>query len=208
VHDVIERVLDLLEAQGRLGGVEVRYEEPSDVPEVHGHAQQLEQILLNLMLNAIDAMEHTEVPALTIRVGSERGGFTRLPRRRDGDPEAVDYTHRRRVATDLEPTGPDTLFTADEVVVIEVEDSGPGIDPEHLDRVFDLFFTTKAPGKGTGLGLAICARLADGMGGRVQADRAEGGGARFTIRLPAYTPEVAAAAAADAAGPTEHGRSE
>ena len=63
------------------------------------------------------------------------------------------------------------------VVVIEVEDNGPGIAPEHLERVFDPFFTTKEPGKGTGLGLSICARLVEGMGGRIDAANAPGGGA-------------------------------
>ena len=196
VHDVLERVLDLLEAQGRLAGVEVRFPKQETVPDIYGYAQQLEQIVLNLMLNALDAMEGTRSPTLHVSVRIEQGGFTRLPSRRDDDPDVVDYTHRRRVATDQEPTGPDTLFTSRNVVAIAVEDSGPGIDPEHVDRLFDPFFTTKEPGKGTGLGLAICARLADGMGGRIQAEPADGRGARFVVRLPAHHPgdDVALAA--------------
>jgi len=204
VHAIVERVLDLIEAQGRLSGVRVDYTGGPPVPDVLGHAQQVEQILLNLVLNALDAVKDTPDPTIAVRVETERGAFTRLPRRRDDDPSIVDYTHRRRVATDQEPTGPDILFTADEVVVITVEDNGPGIDPERLDRIFDPFFTTKEPGKGTGLGLAICARLADGMGGRIQAEPTDERGARFVVRLPAHPPGGDVAVAARASGEDGH----
>ena len=100
--------------------------------------------------------------------------------------------HRRRVAQDHEAGGPDPLFTASDVVAIRVDDWGPGIADEHLDRVFDPFFTTKEPGKGTGLGLAICARLAEGMGGRMTVENVPDGGARFIIRLPAVRQELKA----------------
>jgi len=76
------------------------------------------------------------------------------------------------------------LCREQEEAVIEVSDNGPGIAPEDVERVFDPFFTTKEPGRGTGLGLAICARLVEGMGGQIEAGEAEGGGARFVIRLP------------------------
>ncbi|MFZ5426067.1 MAG: sensor histidine kinase [Thermodesulfobacteriota bacterium] len=68
---------------------------------------------------------------------------------------------------------------------IRVADNGPGIPPEHLSRVFDPFFTTKPPGKGTGLGLSITHRIVDRMGGTVTAANRAGGGAVFTITLPA-----------------------
>jgi signal transduction histidine kinase len=71
-------------------------------------------------------------------------------------------------------------------VRLDVVDTGPGIPPEHLPRVFDPFFTTKEPGQGTGLGLAICHGILDSMGGRIEAAAAEGGGARFTVRLPRW----------------------
>ena len=92
--------------------------------------------------------------------------------------------HRRRVSGDWKREGPDPLFTAPLLTVIEVVDNGPGIAPEHLEQIFDPFFTTKEPGEGTGLGLAICARLIEGMGGRIGAGNDPDGGAVFTIRLP------------------------
>jgi signal transduction histidine kinase len=70
-------------------------------------------------------------------------------------------------------------------VRIAVEDSGPGIAPEILPRLFNSFVTTKARGKGTGLGLRICRRILEEMGGRISAVNRPEGGARFEILLPA-----------------------
>jgi signal transduction histidine kinase len=66
-----------------------------------------------------------------------------------------------------------------------LSDNGPGIPDELRDQIFEPFVTTKEPGKGTGLGLALSARIVDAMGGTITADRADIGGARFTILLPA-----------------------
>ncbi len=68
---------------------------------------------------------------------------------------------------------------------ISVRDSGPGLAPEVLAHLFEPFFTTKAPGKGTGLGLAVSRHLLAQFGGQLVAANAEGGGAVFTITLPA-----------------------
>lgn len=69
-------------------------------------------------------------------------------------------------------------------VRLTVEDNGPGIPPDVLERVFDPFFTTKVQG-GTGLGLPISKRIVEELGGTLEAENAEGGGARFVVRLPA-----------------------
>jgi len=69
-------------------------------------------------------------------------------------------------------------------VVIQVEDTGRGIDPEVLDRVFDPFFTTKPLGKGTGLGLSICYGTVKEHGGTITVRSTPGAGTTFTIRLP------------------------
>ena len=68
--------------------------------------------------------------------------------------------------------------------VIEVEDTGPGVDPALQQRIFEPFFSTKEVGKGTGLGLAICWSLVEAMGGRISLYSEKGRGARFRVRLP------------------------
>ncbi|MCY1081145.1 sensor histidine kinase [Archangium lansingense] len=77
-----------------------------------------------------------------------------------------------------------TCSEAGEVLLV-VEDTGPGIPEEVMPRLFEPFFTTKEPGQGTGLGLAVSLHLAEGMGGRLVAENVPGGGARFSVRLPA-----------------------
>jgi hypothetical protein len=67
-----------------------------------------------------------------------------------------------------------------------VQDTGPGIPPEHADRIWDPFFTTKPTGQGTGLGLAITQRVVARHGGRIRAENVPGGGARFTVELPLH----------------------
>jgi C4-dicarboxylate-specific signal transduction histidine kinase len=74
-------------------------------------------------------------------------------------------------------------------VALTVEDNGPGIAPEHRDRVFDPFFTTKEVGKGTGLGLAVVFSIVRDLDGTVEVENAPGGGAVFRVLLPvAETP--------------------
>ena len=69
-------------------------------------------------------------------------------------------------------------------VVFEISDTGPGIAPQHLERIWDPFFTTKPPGKGTGLGLSIAQRAVQSHGGSIEVHTATGQGARFTVELP------------------------
>jgi len=192
IEPIVARVRDLLESQGRLTDVEVSCELDPEIPTVAGRSQHVEQILLNLTLNALDAMEDTEAPRLEIGLSVEPGGYLQGPRRREDDPESVDYSHLRRVATDSRAEGPDALHTNEQVVVLSVRDNGPGVPPAQANSLFDPFFTTKHPGKGTGMGLAICARLADGMGGRIDLESAPDGGALFKLRLPAQSHAEAA----------------
>jgi signal transduction histidine kinase len=102
---------------------------------------QLQQMFLNLVINAIDAMPD--------------GGTLKV-----------------RTSFDEEQ----------QMIVVEIADSGSGVDPKDADKIFRPFFTSKA--KGTGLGLAICRQLAEQHGGTIHLDVSEREGARFVIRLP------------------------
>ena len=95
--------------------------------------------------------------------------------------EAVRGGGQVEVALGREPDpggGPDWIS-------LTVADTGPGIEPEVLERIFDPFFTTKRPGQGTGMGLAVVHGVVRGLGGAVDVDSAPGRGSRFTVRLPA-----------------------
>ena len=78
-------------------------------------------------------------------------------------------------------------WSADGFVQLSVADNGPGIARDHLRRVFDPFFTTKPVGEGTGLGLTITYGIVEEHGGRIDAENVSGGGARFTVAMPATT---------------------
>src|SRR5262249_23169260 len=99
---------------------------------VYGDCVQLQQVVLNLVLNAVEAMGSAEAGARELRISTEQ-----------------DHSGAR----------------------VAVCDSGPGIDPEHLDRVFDAFYTTKP--SGTGMGLSICRSIIDAHGGRLWAEANE-----------------------------------
>jgi two-component system NtrC family sensor kinase len=184
---VIERVRELLEAQGKLDEVGHEWHLDDDVPDVVMVPHRLEQVMVNLLLNAVDALAGRADGRIVVSLNADTGDVARLPFRREGDPSGINYMHRRRVSRDEGGKGVDPLFTAARVAVVTVEDNGAGIPEEDRSKVFDPFFTTKEPGKGTGLGLSICARLVEGMGGRIHLDRGAEGGARFTVRLPGAT---------------------
>ena len=74
-------------------------------------------------------------------------------------------------------------------IAIEVADTGSGISPELMARIFDPFFSTKGPGKGYGLGLAISLSLAESLGGALTVESKEGAGSRFRLWIPRHRPE-------------------
>lgn len=202
--EVVSEVRELLESQGQLGDVEVEWvAEAGSTGAVIGR-HRLKQVLVNLVLNAVDALGE-DGGRIEVRVFEEDGPGADFPIRRDGDPAGINYLHRRRVSADDEGREVAALKTAARVVCMSVSDDGPGLDPSTLDHLFDPFFTTKDPGKGTGLGLFICARLVEGLGGRIEAGLSKGGGAMFTIRFPVAGDE--ATGPESGAGPetAEHG---
>lgn len=120
-------------------------------------------------------------------------GLVRVRRDYAADLKApVDLHHLRRAllnlllnAVEAMPEGGElglVLKSAPEAAEIRIEDSGPGVPPESLGRIFDPFFTSKA--QGTGLGLAIVSRVVEAHGGSVAAENRPGGGAAFRVLLP------------------------
>ena len=183
--ELLDRVRELLTAQGKFDDVEIVWHFDEGLPVIQIDPSRLEQVMVNLLLNALDALEGRRDARIEVTATTEIGATLAFPARREDDPTGVNYLHRRRAIAERRGGGPDPLFTAMRVVVIRIADNGPGIPAQDLERIFDPFFTTKAPGKGTGLGLAICAQLAESMGGRIAVANGDKGGAVFSVRIPA-----------------------
>jgi two-component system, NtrC family, sensor kinase len=196
VNHVARDTIELLGTQGKLGGtLELVVELEDDPPAVLADPYQLQQVLVNLMVNATDALaggDGTGGNATTLTVRTRSREFSppqHVPARRKGDPPGIDYSHRRRLTGVGATWRDDPVTVSGWVVELMVGDNGPGVPKKLLDQIFEPFVTTKEPGKGTGLGLAVCARLVEGMGGTIRADSVEGEGATFTVTLPAVLPE-------------------
>lgn len=185
VNAVVRKTLELMGGQRRFSALEVTTSLDASLPAVTADPYQLEQVLVNLLLNAADAMEDTPAPA--VHIATHHRLFDEpapSPARRKDDPPGIDYSHRRRFNRPERMPRSNPFHSDDRIVEIRVEDAGPGIPDADLQRVFEPFMTTKEPGKGTGLGLAVCARLIDAMDGTIRAGNSERG-AVFSVLLPA-----------------------
>jgi C4-dicarboxylate-specific signal transduction histidine kinase len=145
INEAIGEVIEMVRAQIEKNSVSVRTRLAVGLTSVWGDRVQLQQVVLNLILNAIEAMGSVEAPARMLSIRTEQ----------------------------TEPEG----------ILLAVHDSGPGIDPDHLQRVFDPFYTTK--NSGLGMGLSICRSIIDAHGGRLWAEANEPHGAVFRFTLPA-----------------------
>ncbi len=147
--------------------IEIFVSSPPNIPTVLCDATQIHQVLLNLCVNARDAMPE--------------GGKLSL----DAQFLNVDIAYASHI-----PDGKPGDF-----VMLRVRDTGTGIPPEILERIFDPFFTTKGPDKGTGLGLSTVSGIVRGHGGFLHAYSQLGQGSTFCVYLPAEVSGVAAASA-------------
>jgi len=174
LNSVVDGTLRFLERQGALKGVALERRLARELPPVRGDRQALEQVVVNLVLNARDAGGRIEVGTVrkSFRPRSEE-------RRRDDSPEGS----LRREHSVPRPWRPD-LGDGVPGALLYVADDGPGVAEADRDRIFDPFFSTKEPGRGIGLGLAMVARTVDQSGGVVWVDRAREGGAVFKVFLP------------------------
>ena len=155
VQDVVTDTLYLLD---RLIGetITLSLEHGRDLGSVRADNQQLEQALMNLVVNARDAMPN--------------GGTVTIA------------TSNRTLLTEEKRTG--VVIPSGEYVEIRVMDSGTGIDPQIIGKVFDPFFTTKPQGEGTGLGLSTVYGIVKQSGGYIYVENQPAGGTCFTILLP------------------------
>lgn len=147
VSSVIDQVMSLVGHQAKMKGVKVTTEEMSPLPLVMADFNQLQQVFLNLAVNAIQAMP--DGGKLTIRSSLSQDGQVR----------------------------------------VSVQDTGYGIAPENLERLFTPFFTTKEQEKGVGLGLAVSYGIIERHGGRIEVQSELGKGSTFTVHLPAHSGE-------------------
>lgn len=140
--ELARETLDLIAYELRKSNIEAKLDVEPGLPPVWGDRAQLQQVLLNLITNAMQAMRAGG--QLALRLSRDRAS-----------------------------------------VLLAVEDTGPGIPAEAMNRLFDFFYTTKLAEGGTGLGLAISRQIIEGHGGQIAAENRPCGGARFLIRLPA-----------------------
>ncbi len=144
LNEAINEVVVLARSAIAENGVSIQTRLSEGLAPVEGDRVQLQQVILNLILNAAEAMSAVDEGARELLISSEQS-------RTNG-------------------------------VLVAVRDSGPGIDPEHIERVFDAFYTTKS--SGVGMGLSICRSIIDAHGGRLWADANEPRGAVFRFTLP------------------------
>jgi signal transduction histidine kinase len=142
VNQVVRDIVAILAHDMKRSGIEAQFDLTEGLPPLSGDESRLAQVIMNLALNSLQAME-------------DGGG-------------------RLRIATSSENGS----------IQIEVDDSGVGIPPELLRRIYEPFFTTKPVGKGTGLGLFITHRIVTEMGGTIQVHSQPAKGTLFVVRLP------------------------
>jgi signal transduction histidine kinase len=143
MNDLTVKALRALDSELKSHNVAPRIQLASRLPPVMGHSGQLQEVIVNLIQNAVDAMDSVDNDGRVLRVRTEHQG---------------------------------------DAISVEIEDTGPGIDPKKSDNIFEAFFTTKP--HGMGLGLAICRMIVERHEGQLAVSSANPHGAIFRIMLP------------------------
>ena len=167
--DVLDRALGLLAEEAETAGVAIKTQAPGDLPQIWIDPDQIEQVVLNLARNALQAMEESG-GSLTLTLTLRRVSRPRYVRVRSG--------RRREDRGAVQPSdGP-----LQDWVELEVRDTGHGIPPEEIDRIFNPFYTTRK--RGTGLGLAISEAIVREHGGMITVQSTPGHGTTVLLDLP------------------------
>jgi signal transduction histidine kinase len=160
LNDVIQEVVAITQTEAQRNRISLRTDFADDLPRVMGDRVQLQQVILNLLVNAIQALS----------------GLSEGPRELYVSSRKVSQTDAARNEDSREAS------SQPEEILIEVRDSGPGLDPEHLNRLFEAFYTTKE--QGMGMGLTISRSIIEAHGGRLWAKANTPRGAVFQFTLP------------------------
>jgi len=144
VNEVVEEIVSLLHSEAVVKGISVRLDLVSGLPTVLGDRIQLQQVIMNLLMNGMEAMSDTQPDFREVVVRTSRH-----------EPDYVE---------------------------VAIQDSGTGIEPENLERIFGPFYTTKP--EGMGMGLSICRSIVQGHGGHLWATNNPDRGATFHFTLP------------------------
>ena len=162
LNRILEQTLVLLRHELTKQQIALITEFDPKLPRVAIEKNQIQQVLVNVFMNAVQAMG--------------QGGQLKV------------RTSQHRLTQSLHDEGSrssNQFFVGDTVVVSEIEDTGPGISREHLAKIFDPFFTTKPTGVGTGLGLPVSKKIIELHGGAIDITNRPEGGVRVTIMLRA-----------------------
>ena len=151
INKLIRSVMGVVYFDLRKHSIETRISLTEGLPPVNGNEVQLQQVILNLVMNAIEAMSSTEPHVLTVK----------------------------------------SVATGHNSIEVSVEDSGAGIDPLNIERVFKPLFTTKA--RGMGMGLSICQSIIESHNGKIWVVAAASRGSVFTFDLPTSTEQTSKA---------------
>ena len=158
-HKLIMNTLNILKPQPMMENIHINLDLRAPSDTIHANPNQLQQVFLNIMINAADALADK---ADAINKGSEINEAK----------ASID----QKLTIKSENTG--------DAIYLRFIDNGPGVPEEELAHIFDPFYTTKAPGKGTGLGLSVCYRIVEGLEGSIRAESAVGEGTTIMITLP------------------------
>jgi PAS domain S-box-containing protein len=162
LNPLLDNVLALGKPKLEKSGVVVRREYTDESMEVAGDQTMLEQVFLNLVNNAADAMKDRKEKILTIRV------YKQLV-------TEIGYKTGYRQA--------DFFSIGDEMIVVEISDTGKGIPEATLSKIFEPFFTTKPVNEGTGLGLSVAHMIMDRLSGTIDVESRENQGTTFFVKL-------------------------